>query len=66
MLRVALLLLGLRLAYVNVLRSVAAGPILFWVERGFVPDVELRPQSGIRQADPLPPLLFDVITTFLI
>ena len=40
MLRVALLYLRLPMAYVNILMSVLAGPILFWVGQGGVADAK--------------------------
>ena len=65
-LMVALSCIHLPAPYVSLLLSIIEGPILFCVGRRFEPGVELRPRSRIRQGDPLSPLLFNVVTIFLI
>ena len=50
----------------RLLMSLVVSPILFCVGSGYVPDVELRPSSGVRQGDPLSPALFAMLTTILV
>ena len=66
LLTVALEYIGLPASYVSVLVSVMSGPIMFCVGGGFEPNVEFRPPSDISQGDRLSPLLFNVVTIFLI
>ena len=65
-LSVAVECIGLPGPYVSVLISGMSGPIMFCVGKGFEPSVEFRPRLGIRKGDPLPPLLFNIVTIFLI
>ena len=46
--------------------SVVEGPLLGCVGRGFIPDVKLHPKLVQCQGDLLCPLLFDLITVFLV
>ena len=62
--KTTLLYLGLGEAYLKLLLSIMAGPILFCVGRTF--SVGVRPWSGICQGDPLSLLLFDVIKVVII
>ena len=65
MLRLSLLYIGVPAAYVTQMMSVVSGLMLFCVPRGFVPDVEPKPQFGIRHGGSLSLLLFDVITILI-
>ena len=57
---------GLREQYVKLLLSLMAAQVLFCVGRTFQPSLFLHLRSRIRRGDPLSPLLFDVMTVFLI
>ena len=65
-LRVALGYVGLPASYVSLLLSIMEGKMLFCVGRGLEPGVEFPPHEGIQQGDPFSPLLFNVVTIFLI
>ena len=46
--------------------SMLTSPFIFGVGKGVVPAVQLHPNLGVRQGDPLPPALFAIVCSVLI
>ena len=66
MLRALLTFIQFPPAWVHVLTQILQEPVLFLVGGGVVREEELRPSSGIRQGDPLSPIIFSLVTSLII